>query len=63
MDDLSNFKLWLAENKKYSGKTIGNIVSRMKRANCILPWFNDTVYLFRLEQLDEFKSISESVRS
>lgn len=63
MDNMSNFKLWLAENKRYSGKTIGNIVSRMKRANCMLPWFNEAVYLFRLEQLDDFKNISESVRS
>lgn len=63
MNDISNFKLWLTENKEYSAKTIGNIVSRLKRADSILPWTNDTVYLFLLEQADEFKKISESVRS
>ena len=48
MNDISNFKLWLTENKEYSAKTIGNIVSRLKRADSILPWTNDTVYLFLL---------------
>lgn len=63
MDDMSNFKLWLTENKNYSTKTIGNIVSRLKRANSILDWFNESVYLFRLEQMEEFQNISETVRS
>lgn len=63
MNDMSNFKLWLTENKKYSAKTISNIVSRFKRANSLLPWFNKSVYLFNLEQLENFKSIPESVRS
>ena len=44
MIDLSNFKLWLTENKVYSDKTISNIVSRFKRADGMLPWFNDRCY-------------------
>lgn len=63
MNDMSNFKLWLTEKKHYSDKTIGDIVSRCKRANGILPWFNDEVYLFHLEQSGEFQLISETIRS
>lgn len=63
MIDLSNFRLWLTENENYSPKTISNIVSRFKRADTLLPWFNDEVYLFRLEQLDEYRTLSNTVRS
>ena len=63
MIDLSNFKLWLTENKEYSSKTISNIVSRFKRANDLLPWFDDTIYQFRLEQLNSFQILPSTVRS
>ena len=63
MIDLSNFKLWLTESQSYSEKTIGNIVSRFKRADSMLPWFNDIVYQFRLEQLEEYQALSVNVRS
>lgn len=63
MIDLSNFKLWLTEHKNYSTKTISNIVSRFKRANNILSWFNDAVYQFHLEQSEEYQSLSGTVRS
>ena len=63
MIDLSNFKLWLTENKEYSSKTISNIVSRFKRADALLPWFNDAVYQFRLEQLDTYQTLPSTVRS
>ena len=63
MIDLSNFKLWLTENKDYSVKTISNHVSRFKRADNILPWFNDTVYQFRLEQSEAYQALSVDVRS
>ncbi len=62
MNDYSNFKLWLAD-KNYGMKTISNIVSRFKRANNILEWVNDNVYLFNLEQMDEFNILSTTVRS
>ena len=63
MGNLSNFKLWLHENKNYSIKTVGNIVSRFKRANKILSWFNDNVYQFKLEQINEYQDLSITVRS
>lgn len=61
--DLDGFKTWLTANKKYSKETISNIVSRMKRANNILPWFNDMVYLFRIEQETTYQNLTCSVRS
>lgn len=63
MNDLSNFKLWLTENKSYSTKTISNTVSRFKRASNMLSWFNDALYQFQLEQTDEFQELSATVRS
>jgi len=63
MIDLSNFRLWLTENKDYSDKTISNTVSRFKRADGMLPWFNDPLYMFRLEQLELYQQLSGTVRS
>ena len=63
MIDLSNFKLWLTDNKDYSVKTISNYASRFKRADNILPWFNDTVYQFHLEQTEAYQALSCDVRS
>ena len=63
MIDLSNFKLWLTENKTYSAATISNTVSRFKRANSIYPWYNDAVYQFHLEQMKAYQSLSGAVRS
>lgn len=64
MIDYSNFKLWLMESQHYENKkTIGNIASRFKRANNILSWFNDEVYIFRLEQNTEFQLLSVTIRS
>ena len=61
--DLLGFKEWLIANKNYSSKTISNIVSRVKRADKILSWKNEAVYQFLLEQEEEYKKISCSVRS
>ena len=63
MMDLSNFKLWLTENKHYSSKVISNIVSRFKRADSMLPWFNDVMYQYKLEQVDEYQALTTTVRS
>lgn len=63
MNELSNFKLWLTENTEYCDKTISNIASRFKRANNILPWHNKEIYQFQLEQEDEFKKLSCTIRS
>lgn len=61
--DLSNFKLWLTENKSFSSKVISNTVSRLKRADSMLPWFNDAMYQYQLEQVDEYQALSTTVRS
>ena len=63
MNDLSNFKLWLTENKNYSSKVISNTVSRFKRADSMLTWFDDPVYQYKLEQVEEYQNLSMSVRS
>lgn len=63
MKDFSNFKLWLTENKNYSNKVISNTVSRFKRADGMLPWFNDAMYQYQLEQVNEYQSLSTTVRS
>lgn len=63
MVDLSNFRLWLNETKAYSDRTISNTVSRLKRADSFLPWFNDPVYQFRLEQLGEYQALTTNVKS
>ncbi|QUG42634.1 DNA cytosine methyltransferase [Psychrobacillus sp. INOP01] len=61
--NLNGFKMWLAANKDYCKETISDTVSRMKRADNILPWFNDIVYQFRLEQELAYQALSVSVRS
>ena len=63
MNNLIDFKLWLTENTTYSKKVISNIISRFNRANNILPWENNSIYLYKLEQVEEYKCLSSSVRS
>lgn len=63
MLDLQNFKIWLENNADYSRQTVSNIVSRLKRADSILPWYNNTIYLFRLEESDEYNQLPSSVKS
>lgn len=63
MSDMTDFKNWLTNNTSYSKATVSDIISRIKRADSILPLFDDIVYQFRLEQVDEYKQLSCSVRS
>lgn len=63
MIDLSNFKLWLSENLKYSQRTISNIASRFKRANSIIEWFDNPIYNYHLEQAHEFTELPPDVRA
>ena len=63
MLELEQFKDWLAEHTNYSKATISDMASRVRRADNILPWFNDEVYLFHLEQNKKFQRIENSVRS
>jgi DNA (cytosine-5)-methyltransferase 1 len=61
--NLNGFKDWLTNNTDYSKATIGDTVSRVRRADKILPWYNDIVYQFRLEQEEAYQEFSCSVRS
>ena len=63
MLDYSAFKNWLVTSSDYSKKTVSNVISRLKRADAILPWYDDEVYLFRLEQTEEYGMLSSPVRS
>ena len=63
MIDLNGFKNWLLTNTDYSKATINDMISRVKRADSILPWFNDIIYQFRLEQVETYQLLSSSVRS
>ena len=61
MLDYSAFKNWLVTSSNYSKKTVSNIISRLKRADAILPWYDDEVYLFHLEQAVEYIAPDELV--
>lgn len=63
MVQVDNFKEWLKDNTKYSDAVIGDIASRMKRADSILEWNNTETYLFYLEKEQKFEILSVSVRS
>ncbi len=59
----NDFRTWLENNTGYSKRTISNTVSRLRRADSMLPWFEDEVYIFRLEQSEPYKTLSVIVRS
>lgn len=63
MVDTASFKKWLKENTTYSDAVIGDMSSRIKRADNILEWYDAEVYQFYLEQNEQYKTLSVSVRS
>ena len=63
MVDTEQFKKWLKDNTQYSDAVISDMSSRIKRADNILTWYDDEVYQFYLEQDDQYKLLSTSVRS
>lgn len=63
MIDTELFKSWLKENTSYSDAVIGDTISRVKRADNILEWYDDEVYQFYLEHEEDYKVLSVSVRS
>ena len=63
MVNASGFKQWLSKNTTYSHEVINDIASRIKRADNLLEFYNDEIYLFYLEKQDSFKQLSISVRS
>ena len=63
MLDLSNFRLWLEDNKTYSERTISNFISRLKRADSFVEIHTDPIYLYQLEQNCNFSQLSITVKS
>lgn len=59
----SGFRQWLISNTTYSNRVVGNIISRLKRADRMHPVRPEEVYLFELEHTDEFNSLSVTVKS
>lgn len=63
MVDTAQFKKWLKENTTYSDAVISDMSSRIKRADSLLAWYDEEVYQFYLEQNEQYKQLSVSVRS
>ena len=63
MVDTEQFKKWLKENTTYSDAVISDMSSRIKRADSLLAWYDEEVYQFYLEQNEQYKQLSVSVRS
>ena len=57
------FRSWLISNTKYSDAAINDVVSRMKRADKVLPWNSNETYLYYLEKNEDFSKMSVSVKS
>lgn len=63
MERIEEFKKWLDETTDYTKETKSNILSRLKRANNIIPIVADELYLFNLSTNEEFNKLSVSVKS
>lgn len=60
--NLGGFACWLV-SKGYSQAVVKDMQSRLRRANRILPFKDEDVYLFYLSQADDFQECTISVRS
>lgn len=63
MVDTQRFREWLKQNTNYSDAVVGDMVSRIKRADSILEWYDEEVYQFYLERETSYKELTVSVRS
>lgn len=63
MENIVKFRKWLDEKTKYTKATKSNIVSRLKRADDIIPIVLEDVYIFNLSNQTEFQNMSVSVKS
>ena len=63
MSRFDGFQKWLDANSTYTKATKSNIVSRLRRADKLVPVIGDPVYLFNLSQCAEFTELSVSVKS
>ena len=63
MFEAEGFRAWLITSNTYSDKVVSDIVSRMRRADNIIPWTDDEFYQIRLERNESYSALSVSVRS
>lgn len=63
MKNTVEFRKWLDEKTDYTKATKSNIVSRLKRADGIIPVVVEDVYLFNLSNQPEFQNMSVTVKS
>ena len=63
MVDVGQFKQWLKEETNYSDAVIGDIGSRIKRADRILEWNGEETYFFYLEKTERYQQLTVSVKS
>lgn len=63
MIDEKAFKEWLRDTTDYSPKVQFDIISRIRRADSILPWTGEETYCFFLGKMSEFNQLSVSVKS
>ena len=63
--DYSNFLDWLRDTQTLSDRAQRDTLSRLKRANtiCEIPSLPEAFYLFSLEQSDNYKTLTSTVRS
>ena len=61
----NEFCQWLRDNTQYQSRVQSDIISRVKRANGIIPLPEqaDMYYIFQLQQNAAYQSLSTSVRS
>ena len=67
--DFQKLKSWIIETKRYNALSASDVLSRLKRLNRILSFSqfehlgNWMYYLLEVEQQEEFKKLSISVKS
>ena len=63
MSNIDRFKTWLDTNSTYTKATKSNIISRLRRADKMVPITENPVYLFNLSQCSDFNALSVNVKS
>lgn len=63
MVEVEQFKQWLKEETNYTDAVIGDMGSRIKRADKILEWNGEETYFFYLEKMEAYQQLTVSVRS
>lgn len=63
--DYIGLKKWLIDKKNYKSKSASDVVSRLKRIQhiALVPNKFDDIFIIKLNEIDEFKLLSNSVKS